>query len=156
MKAISLWQPWASLIADGRKVWETRPRPLSHRGLLAIHAGLSVDMAACEKFGYNPETIECGAVLCIVNMVDCVQFPHPSCTADSYGNYADGRYGYALELIQRIEPVPARGYQMLWKWFPEFNSVASNMECNVRYGHKPLCLFGTKNSGMCDCGKGFK
>ena len=27
MKAITLWQPWASLIVDGRKPIETRPRP---------------------------------------------------------------------------------------------------------------------------------
>lgn len=31
----------------------------------------------------------------------------------------------------------------------------ANRQFNVRYGHKPDCLFGTKNSGMCDCGKGF-
>lgn len=39
MKAITLWQPWASLVAVGVKTIETRSWSTSHRGPLAIHAG---------------------------------------------------------------------------------------------------------------------
>lgn len=38
MKAISLWQPWASLIAAGVKSIETRGWPTNYRGQIAIHA----------------------------------------------------------------------------------------------------------------------
>jgi hypothetical protein len=38
MKAISLWQPWASAIALGAKTIETRSWATSYRGPLAIHA----------------------------------------------------------------------------------------------------------------------
>lgn len=38
MKCISLWQPWATLMAIGAKRIETRSWPTSHRGPLAIHA----------------------------------------------------------------------------------------------------------------------
>lgn len=38
MKAISLWQPWATLIAIGAKSIETRGWPTDYRGWLAIHA----------------------------------------------------------------------------------------------------------------------
>lgn len=38
MKAISLWQPWATLIAIGAKRIETRHWPTNYRGPLAIHA----------------------------------------------------------------------------------------------------------------------
>lgn len=38
MKALSLWQPWASLIAIGAKRLETRSWSTPYRGLLAIHA----------------------------------------------------------------------------------------------------------------------
>ena len=34
--------------------------------------------------------------------------------------------------------------------------VDKNAEINIQYGHAETCLFGTKNSGMCDCGKGFE
>lgn len=39
MKAISLWQPWASAIAFGSKRVETRSWTTRYRGPLAIHAG---------------------------------------------------------------------------------------------------------------------
>lgn len=41
MKALTVRQPWASLIAAGVKTIETRSRRTSHRGPLVIHAGLA-------------------------------------------------------------------------------------------------------------------
>lgn len=38
MKAITLWQPWASLWASGAKIFETRGRAIQYRGPIAIHA----------------------------------------------------------------------------------------------------------------------
>ena len=38
MKALSLWQPWASAIALGHKRIEPRHWTTSYRGLIAIHA----------------------------------------------------------------------------------------------------------------------
>lgn len=38
MKAITLWQPWASLLACGAKKYETRSWTTSYRGAIAIHA----------------------------------------------------------------------------------------------------------------------
>lgn len=38
MKAITLWQPWASLLACGAKEYETRSWQTSYRGPIAIHA----------------------------------------------------------------------------------------------------------------------
>lgn len=39
MKAITIWQPWASLIACGAKKYETRGWATNYRGPIAIHAG---------------------------------------------------------------------------------------------------------------------
>ena len=44
MKAITLWQPWASLVALGLKTIETRSWQTAHRGPIAIHAA-----ARCPK-----------------------------------------------------------------------------------------------------------
>jgi hypothetical protein len=38
MKALTLTQPWATLVAIGAKTIETRSWPTSYRGPLAIHA----------------------------------------------------------------------------------------------------------------------
>jgi hypothetical protein len=45
IKAISLWQPWASLMAAGVKLHETRHWWTSYRGPLAIHAAKRIDVA---------------------------------------------------------------------------------------------------------------
>jgi hypothetical protein len=39
MKAISIWQPWATAVAVGSKLVETRSWSTNYRGPLAIHAG---------------------------------------------------------------------------------------------------------------------
>ncbi len=38
MKAITIWQPWATLIAIGAKKYETRSWATNYRGPIAIHA----------------------------------------------------------------------------------------------------------------------
>lgn len=117
MRALSLWQPWASLIADGRKKIETRHWPLYYRGPLAIHAAMKVDEDACYEFGYSPSNIVRGAIVCIVNVDDCVQFPNDKATPDAYGDFTDGRYGFMLTRREVFDPpIPAKGHQGIWYW----------------------------------------
>lgn len=40
MKALTIWQPWASLLACGAKRYETRSWPTRYRGPIAIHAAM--------------------------------------------------------------------------------------------------------------------
>lgn len=83
MKALTIWQPWASLIACGAKQYETRSWATQYRGPIAIHAAarytrkwdLPVDlvkvadaeMAAgrCSKWGDMPF----GAVIATAELV---------------------------------------------------------------------------------------
>ncbi len=48
MKALSLWQPWASAIALGSKTIETRNWSTDYRGPLAIHAAKHWDRSIAE------------------------------------------------------------------------------------------------------------
>lgn len=54
VKCISLWQPWASLIAIGAKRVETRSWETKYRGPLAIHAASSWTRYMREKC-FEPE-----------------------------------------------------------------------------------------------------
>ena len=91
MRAISLWQPWASSIALGAKTIETRHWSTDYRGPLAIHAAKkwNGDLDALVHSGLwkgalwplttggtwiaQPRTVlPFGAVVCICNLVDCV------------------------------------------------------------------------------------
>ena len=117
MKALTLHQPWASLIMDGRKTIETRSRAWNYVGQFAVHAGQHVDREACRRFGYDPDTIPRGAVLGTVAKIGCVQFPSPLAPPDDYGDFTPGRYGYLLSVpIKFREPIPARGMQGFWEW----------------------------------------
>ncbi|AWP28802.1 ASCH domain-containing protein [Paenibacillus sp. Cedars] len=80
MKAITIIQPWATLIALGEKQLETRSWPTKHRGELAIHAGKKIDREACEvaeikaalmRHGYTVESLPTGAVVAIASMTEC-------------------------------------------------------------------------------------
>lgn len=54
MKALSLWQPWATLLAIGAKTIETRSWYTSYRGLLAIHATKAFPRAARNMIWEQP------------------------------------------------------------------------------------------------------
>ena len=138
MKALTLHQPWASLIADGRKTSETRdwaPRsmffPRSRRGGrdIAIHAGKHVDKYFAARFGYAVEELPIGAVVCVVRLewwgrvhgIDgCHALVGSSKMAiDDYGNYAVGRWVWRLTEVRALAtPAPARGLPGLWDWEP--------------------------------------
>lgn len=142
MKALSLWQPWASLVAMNEKRVETRDWATKHRGLLAIHATakmppfwlgasrhteafrleladvlgvrLSGDISAAKK-------LPLGAVLCVVNLVDIRETREVReilCERERiFGNYDDGRYAWFLELVEVFEtPITVKGNRMLWNW----------------------------------------
>ena len=53
MKALTVWQPWASLIALGVKTIETRSWHTSYRGPLAIHAASRVPDVVLLEAGYT-------------------------------------------------------------------------------------------------------
>jgi len=126
MKAITLWEPWASLIALGAKKIETRSWPTSYRGPLAIHSGL-------KKLSYYPiELVRAvpavvtlkyhyGCVIAIANLVACIEMtPANIALVDeperSFGDYAAGRWMWLLANVRRIDPVPAKGRLRLWEW----------------------------------------
>lgn len=149
MKAITLYQPWATLVAVGAKKIETRSWYTKYRGQLAIHAAKSYPkkLKALEnwepfKSALYPDNIytypcfSCGCIVAICNLVDCmlitsshmvsmrmsIGIPLPSEPEFSFGDYTPGRYAWILEDIKRLpKPIPARGRQGIWEWdeFPE-------------------------------------
>lgn len=101
MKALSLWQPWASLVAFGAKKYETRGWHTTHRGPLLIHA--SKRFARDEKDLCLEEPFESalvaggikalsemplGVLLCRVTMVDCLLIPEGTPSAEKL--FGDG------------------------------------------------------------------
>lgn len=140
MKALTLWQPWATLMAYGLKTIETRSWPTSYRGPLAIHAGTSREgiewvrreqgrnddadliLSAIRRRGDSLATLPRGAVVCIVDVYDCKPtflLATVSYAERAFGNFSPGRYGILTRNVNRLLVlVPAKGKQGLWEWSP--------------------------------------
>lgn len=138
MKALTLTQPWASLVALDCKRMETRDWQTSYRGLLAIHAAKSYPewvqrlllfdedfRDAIRRSGFTPAdftSLPLGAVVAVVRLVDCVRITRdnaPSAPEHAFGDYTPGRFMWRLRDTRRLpEPITARGYQQLWDWTP--------------------------------------
>lgn len=137
MKAITLWQPWASLVAMEEKKFETRSWATSYRGPLLIHTAKGAPIhcqtlanidkqfnnALTGSTEWNPniwETLPFGSVIAICNLVDCVEITAKfldtlSAQEVLFGNYERGRYAWQLEDVHRLKtPIPAKGHQRLW------------------------------------------
>lgn len=126
MKAISLWQPWASLWACGRKTYETRHWETSHRGPLAIHAAQKIcvdlddDLIAIledEFGGHWARELPRGAVIAYGDLVNCISTDrlHVDPEERAQGNFTPGRYAWDIAnrtLLDR--PIPSRGHQAIF------------------------------------------
>ena len=69
MKALSVRQPWASLIALGTKTIECRTWRTAYRGKLLICSGSKPDSAA-KSFFTEGEPYPLGFALCVVDLYD--------------------------------------------------------------------------------------
>ena len=63
MKCLSLRQPFAYLLAAGKKTVELRNWNTNFRGEFVIHASKNIDYDACEKFGIDPDGLIIGAAI---------------------------------------------------------------------------------------------
>ena len=73
MKALTIKQPWATLIQKGYKKYEFRTWKTNYRGDVLIHAGKGVDKCALEKLKDLNLEYPIGVVLCKATITDCIE-----------------------------------------------------------------------------------
>ncbi len=99
MKALSVRQPWADLIASGKKTIEMRSRPTRYRGPLVI---------CSTKVGKVP-----GTTRCIVDVVDCREFTRKDAAAACWKpDRAPGTpyaFSWVLANVRPVTQRPVRG-----------------------------------------------
>ncbi len=114
MLAISVKQPFASLLVSGRKRFETRSFPTKVRGFLAIHAGLRMETAismeleklVVREFGSKwTITLPTGAIVGVVDLVEC----HPteelelSDAQRLTGDFTAGRWAWEMHVVKAFD-----------------------------------------------------
>ena len=73
MKALTIKEPWASLIINGHKEYEFRSWKTNYRGKILIHAGLSKDKNNIKRFkGYNLDYGQ-GEIIGEATITDCIK-----------------------------------------------------------------------------------
>lgn len=133
MKALTLWRPWSWAIAAGHKTVENRPWE-PPRGFIgerfAIHSGMKWDddgalsilrLIDLETFPDDPLVTAAGAVIAVATCVRVVQdrtFDHERSTknlSNEEFRWFFGPFGWVLRDVVGLEPIPCRGFQMLWE-----------------------------------------
>lgn len=142
IKALTLTQPWATLVAIGAKRIETRSWRTAYRGSLAIHAAKGFPKWASETCNYpefarelGPDPLPLGAVIATARLISCIptrelqqnrviEVDYLAGCSDfvlddrerAFGDYSPGRWAWLLADAVQCEPIPAKGSLSLWDW----------------------------------------
>jgi hypothetical protein len=120
VKALSIRQPWAELILQGRRTIEPRTWQTNYRGRIAIHASQTIGEEACVAYGLDPARVVRGALVGTVELVDILPLDEKEWEAlrDQHLSLRDcpgPMFGWQLEAPQRLpQPVPMRGRMSLF------------------------------------------
>lgn len=116
MKCLSVKQPWASLIASGKKTIELRMRrnqkPWGYRGPLIICASGSPRKGT--DFPIGP----LGVAICLVEVVE-TRVATPEDSVAACGNVDPGEHAWIVRKIRDLPPVPVKGQLSPWDASPE-------------------------------------
>lgn len=121
IRVITLKQPWASLVANGLKIYEFRNMNYSYRGKILIHAGKDFDKDAMERVkDYNLDYPK-AKILAEVEIVDCIKIDNNfnkminKLNSPVYGNKKRTGYAWKLENINKINiDKTINGKQGIW------------------------------------------
>ena len=132
MKVLTLTQPWATLVATGHKLIETRSWYTKYRGQLAIHAAKGFPewargmcygkpfQSALGDYDFDPVTLPVGMIIATCELVDVVQMNElhvfPACQGygckrqywkldekeRAFGDYQVGRYMWLLANVKKL------------------------------------------------------
>lgn len=126
MKVLSIKEPFATLIKDGVKIYETRSWRTNYRGEIYIHASLSLSKSERVESAnkYLKSEIKPGFILCKCELVDCIpmtdefiKYINKETSECDYGLYSEGRYAWKLKLLEVLdEPIPAKGKLGIWNY----------------------------------------
>lgn len=124
MKALTIKEPWATLIIEGYKAYEFRSWKTKYRGKILIHAGMSLEKENANKFkDYNLEYSK-GAIIGEAEITDCI-FVTKEINEELkkinplvYGKSGHvEKYAWKLENVKKYDkPISVKGQLGLWNY----------------------------------------
>ncbi|MEX2017536.1 MAG: ASCH domain-containing protein [Candidatus Pacearchaeota archaeon] len=118
MKVLTLKQPWAELILQGKKKIELRKWNTNFRGPFMIHSSKVPDIKNMKKFGF--QNLLNGFVVGQANLINVKKYD----SEEEFNNDRDkhlttknwGGYGFVLENAERVKPILAKGQLNFWEF----------------------------------------
>lgn len=135
MKAISIKQPWANLIAYGIKTIETRTWKTKYRGRLLIVSSK------------KPSMYPCGSIVAVADIVDCRDMDYWDVGKSCCPLYPKAK-SWVLDNVVAVKPVPVKGAMGIYdieveessliKMTPSFilseiNDILDSKLCGIPY-----------------------
>ena len=124
MKALTIKQPWATLIIEKYKEYEFRSWKTNYRGKILIHAGLSLEKDMLDRFKEYNLDYKCGYIIGEAKLVDCMKVDKKfneylkELNPIVYGrsNHKE-KYAWKLENIKKYDkPIKTKGKLGLWNY----------------------------------------
>lgn len=116
MKCLSVSQPYADLIIQGRKTIELRTWNTRFRGEFLVHAPLKVRTDACKMLGIPVDGLRTGVIIGRVELYGVKKYSTVAELKSDYGKhfaireYHDHRYGFLLRNPKELRvPIPYKG-----------------------------------------------
>ena len=126
MKCLSICQPFAELIVQGKKTIELRKWNTKFRGEFLVHAAKNVLTEDCKRLEISPEEIVTGAIIGKVNLVNVKKYDsEKELRADkkehqSLSDYTKNKYGFILEKPKKLRiPIPYSGKLNFFEFLPD-------------------------------------
>lgn len=126
MKVLSIKEPFATLIKDGVKIYETRSWKTNYRGEIYIHASLSISKSenVPKAKKYLKSSINPGYILCRCELVECIpmtkefiNYIYNETNEADYGRYSKERYAWKLKFLEVLpNPIKAKGKLDIWNY----------------------------------------
>ena len=126
MKVLTIKQPWATLIAEDIKEYEFRTWNTKYRGEILIHAGLSVDKEALNRFKHLNLEYPKGCIIAKVTLTNSIYVDNefikkvgqtnPLVYKNIINNYDWKGYAFQLENVKKIKSIPIKGKLGFWNY----------------------------------------
>lgn len=124
MKAITLKEPWASLVVNGYKTYEFRSWKTSYRGKILIHAAKGVDKNNIDRFKSYNLNYGNSCIIGETYIVDCVKVDEKlrkkllKIDGNVYQESGfNETYAFVLENCKKYDKyIPCKGHLNIWNY----------------------------------------
>ena len=129
MKCLSVCQPFAKLIVQGKKTIELRKWNTKFRGEFLVHAPQKIRLDDCKRLKIKPE-MPVGAIIGKVELIDVKEYENSTqIKIDSKKHLAlndinENKYGFILQNPKELKiPIPCSGQLNFFEFKPELTKI---------------------------------